>query len=74
MCPAGTISRIRRAEEGPMTGASTHPPLDPELRAALAVLPPELRHSLLPGDIPAWREQIMTFAPDDEALRRDGAR
>ncbi len=57
-----------------MTAASTHPPFDPELSAALAAMPPELQHSLLPEDIPAWREQIALMLPGgDEALRRGGA-
>jgi acetyl esterase/lipase len=56
-----------------MTIASTHPPFDPELSAALAEMP-DLQHPLLPEDIPVWREgmaQMLTLA--DEALRRGGA-
>ena len=55
-----------------MTAASTHPPFDPELRAALA-LPPELQHPLLLEDIPAWREQIGLLPGGDELLQRNGA-
>jgi len=53
---------------------STHPPFDPELNAALAALPAELRQPMRLEDIPAWREQLTLLLPDDDdALRRDGA-
>jgi acetyl esterase/lipase len=54
--------------------ASTHPPFDPELSAALAVMPADMQHPMLAEDIPAWREQLTQLLPaDDDALRRDGA-
>jgi len=57
-----------------MTAASTHPPFDPELGAALAAMAPELQHPLLPGDIPAWRAELQELLPvSDETLRRGGA-
>jgi acetyl esterase/lipase len=57
-----------------MTAASTHPPFDPELSAALAALPQELQHSLLPEDIPGWRSGLTETLPTtDDVLRRDGA-
>jgi acetyl esterase/lipase len=57
-----------------MTAASTHPPIDPELSAALAAMPRELQHSLLPEDISDWRQGLMETLPvSDETLRRDGA-
>ena len=57
-----------------MSAASTHPPFDPELNAALAALPSELQHSLLPEDIPVWRGGLTDTLPvTDEVLRRDGA-
>jgi acetyl esterase/lipase len=57
-----------------MTASRTHPPFDAELSAALAAMPPELQHSLLPEDIPAWRDELMEMLPvTDEVLRRDGA-
>jgi acetyl esterase/lipase len=57
-----------------MTAASTHPPFDRELSAALAAMPPELQHPLLPEDISAWREQIGLMLPGgDEMLRRGDA-
>jgi acetyl esterase/lipase len=57
-----------------MTAASTHPPFDPELSAALGALPPELQHSLLPEDIPQWRGGLTDTLPvTDEVLRREGA-
>jgi acetyl esterase/lipase len=57
-----------------MTAASTRPPFDPELGAALASLPPELQHSLLPEDIPEWRSGLTEMLPvTDEVLCRDGA-
>jgi len=52
-----------------MTAASTHPPFDPELSAALAELP-DLQHPLLPEDIPVWREGMKEMArASDEGLR-----
>jgi acetyl esterase/lipase len=54
--------------------ASTHPPFDPELSAALTALPAELRQPLRLEDIPARRERLTLLLPaDDDALRRDGA-
>ncbi len=54
--------------------ASTHPPFDPELSAALAVMPADMQYPMLAEDIPAWREQLgQMVAVDDDALRRGGA-
>ena len=40
-----------------MPAASTHPPFDPELSAALAELPADLQRPLLAEDIIPWREE-----------------
>jgi len=54
--------------------ASTHPPFDPELSAALAVMPVDMQQPILAEDIPAWREQLTQLLPaNDDALRREGA-
>lgn len=49
------------------------PPLDPELAAALAALPPEAQKPIYAEDIPDHREAMALTQPDDEVLRRDGA-
>jgi acetyl esterase/lipase len=51
----------------------SHPPLDPEIAAALAALPPEACKPLYAEDIPAHREGMALTQPDDEVLRRGGA-
>ena len=54
--------------------ASTHPPIDPELRAVLAAMPADQRHLLRPEDIPAQREdQVLMLRDIDDVLRRGGA-
>jgi acetyl esterase/lipase len=52
---------------------STHPPLDPELAAALAALPPGEQKPLYADDIPVRRKATALTQPDDDALRRGGA-
>jgi acetyl esterase/lipase len=53
---------------------STHPPIDPELRAVLAAMPADERHLLRLEDIPALREkEALLLAAVDDALRRGGA-
>ena len=42
-----------------MTAASTHPPFDPELSAALAAMPPELQHSL---SVETFRDEDIDYA------------
>ena len=57
-----------------MAAASTHPPFDPELSAALAELPADLQKSMLAEGIPAWREELAQLLPgSDEILSRGGA-
>ena len=54
--------------------ASTHPPIDPELRAVLAAMPADERHLLRLEDIPALREkEALLLAAVDDVLRRGGA-
>lgn len=50
-----------------------HPPLDPELAAVLAGLPPEAQEPLLAPEIPVHRQAAALTQPDDEILRRGGA-
>jgi acetyl esterase/lipase len=57
-----------------MPAASTHPPFDPELSAALAELPADLQRPLLAEDIIPWREEASKLLDgSDEILRRGGA-
>jgi hypothetical protein len=51
----------------------THPPLDPELAAALTVVHEQLSPSVTPEDIEALRANPM-LAVADEDLRRNGTR
>lgn len=51
----------------------THPPLDPELAAALAALPPEVHKPVYAEDIPFHRAAGALTQPGDETLRRGGA-
>jgi len=51
----------------------TRPPLDPEVAAALAALPPEACKPLYAEDIPVHRQATALTQPDDEVLRRGGA-
>jgi acetyl esterase/lipase len=54
--------------------ASTHPPIDPELRAVLAAMTASQRHLRHVDEIPAQREeQSQMLAGIDDLLRRDGA-
>jgi|HubBroStandDraft_2_1064218.scaffolds.fasta_scaffold22789_2 acetyl esterase/lipase len=54
--------------------ASTHPPVDPELRAVLAGMPAGERHLMRIEDIRARREEQALMLPAvDDALRRGGA-
>src|SRR6202050_587887 len=54
--------------------ASTHPPVDPELRAVLAGIPAGQRHLMRLEDILARREEQALMLPAvDDALRRGGA-
>jgi acetyl esterase/lipase len=52
---------------------STRPPLDPELAAVLAALPPEAQKPLYAEDIPVHRGATALMQPDDQALSRGGA-
>jgi acetyl esterase/lipase len=54
--------------------ASTHPPIDPELRAVLEAVPADERQLLRLEDIPALREkEALMLAAVDDVLRRGGA-
>ena len=54
--------------------ASTHPPVDPELRAVLAGMPAGERHLMRIEDIRARREEQALMLPAvEDALRRGGA-
>src|ERR1700691_3218337 len=54
--------------------ASTHPPVDPELRAVLAGIPAGQRHLMRLEDILARREEQALMLPAvDDTLRRGGA-
>lgn len=54
--------------------ASTHPPIDPELRAVLEAMPADERHLLRIEELPARRAEEALLVPAvDDALRRGGA-
>jgi acetyl esterase/lipase len=68
--PSGGIRPVRRST----TAVTTHPPVDPELSAAMAALPAELLRPMRAGDIPVQRELLAQMSPaSDDVLRRDGA-
>jgi acetyl esterase/lipase len=60
------------SEEAVLTTPRTRPPFDPELRAALASLPPAILTSLTPETIPQVRAWAATRRSDDETLSRGG--
>jgi acetyl esterase/lipase len=64
------FTQVRRST----TAVSTHPPFDPELRAAMAALVGEELQPLRAEDIPARRELLAQMSQaSDDVLRRDGA-